>query len=181
LAQQATAPRFDASAPASDDIYPETRMTQTAVALNTDARAAIADALNQAVAETAVTTMLAQNFHWNVTGMGFGPLHDLFQKIYEDHFVAQDDLAERIKALDAHAEGTLAGMIARSKVSEFEGEASDREMIKAMQDAQELLATTLAGAGQMAAEHGDTLTEDLCIARGQEHEKFAWFLRAHLK
>lgn len=156
-------------------------MTQTAVALSTDARTAIADALNQCVAETAVTTMLAQNFHWNVTGMAFGPLHDLFQKIYEDHFIAQDDLAERVKALDAHAEGTLAGMLKRSKVSEFEGTASAEKMIEVMKDAQETLAATLAGAGQLAAEHGDTLTEDLCIARGQKHEKFAWFLRSHLR
>ncbi|MEM9700338.1 MAG: DNA starvation/stationary phase protection protein, partial [Pseudomonadota bacterium] len=57
-------------------------MTETARALSTDARTAIAEALNQAVAETAVTTMMAQNFHWNVTGMAFGPLHELFQKIY---------------------------------------------------------------------------------------------------
>ena len=49
-----------------------------------------------------------------------------------------------------------------------------------MQEAQEILAATLAGAGETAAEAGDTLTEDLCIARGQEHEKFAWFLRSHL-
>ena len=155
-------------------------MTQTAVALATDARTAIAEALNQSVAETAVATMMAQNFHWNVTGMAFGPLHDLFQKMYEDHFVAQDDLAERIRALDAHAEGTLAGMIKRSKVKEFEGKATDKEMIKMLQEAQETLAATLAGAGAVAAEHGDTLTEDLCIARGQTHEKFAWFLRSHL-
>ena len=155
-------------------------MTQTAMALTTDAKAAIADALNQSVAETAVATMLAQNFHWNVTGMAFGPLHDLFQKIYEDHFVAQDDLAERIKALNAHAEGTLAGMLKRSKVSEHDGHATDREMIAAMLEAQETLASTLAGCGELAASHGDTLTEDLCIARGQEHEKFAWFLRSHL-
>ena len=53
-------------------------------------------------------------------------------------------------------------------------------MIKAMQDAQETLAATLAGVGAIAADNGDTLTEDLCIARGQEHEKFAWFLRSHL-
>lgn len=155
-------------------------MTQTAVALSTDSRAAIAEALNQSVAETAVTTMLAQNFHWNIKGMSFGPLHDLFQKIYEDHFVAQDDLAERIRAVDVHAEGTLAGMIARSKVKEHDGHATDKEMIKIMQEAQETLAATLAGCGQLAAEHGDTLTEDLCIARGREHEKFAWFLRSHL-
>ncbi|WP_299919093.1 DNA starvation/stationary phase protection protein [uncultured Roseobacter sp.] len=155
-------------------------MTQTAAALTPDAKSQIADALNQSVAETAVTTMLAQNFHWNVKGMAFGPLHDLFQKIYEDHFVAQDDLAERVRAIDAHAEGTLAGMLKRSKIKEHDGNASDQEMIRMMMDAQVTLASTLAGAGELAASHGDTLTEDLCIARGQEHEKFAWFLRAHL-
>jgi starvation-inducible DNA-binding protein len=156
-------------------------MTQTAAALSQDAQTAIADALNQAVAETAVTTMLAQNFHWNVTGMAFGPLHALFQEIYEDHFQAQDDLAERIKAIDAHAEGTLAGMLARSKVAEHDGHADDKTMIAAMKAAQETLAATLAGCGELAAEHGDTLTEDLCIARGQVHEKFAWMLRAQLR
>jgi len=155
-------------------------LTQTAQTLSTDATAQIAEALNQCVAETAVTTMLAQNFHWNVTGMAFGPLHDLFQKIYEDHFVAQDDLAERIKALDSHAEGTLAGMLKRSKVTEIDGVPNAEEMIRLMNEAQETLAETIAGAGELAAGHGDTLTEDLCIARGQAHEKFAWMLRAHL-
>lgn len=155
-------------------------MTQTATDLSPTAQTAIAEALNQSVAETAVTTMLAQNFHWNVTGMAFGPLHALFQEIYEDHFVAQDDLAERIKALDGHAEGMLAGMLKRSKVPEHDGHTDAATMIKAMQGAQETLSATLAAAGELAAEHGDTLTEDLCIARGQTHEKFAWMLRAHL-
>jgi starvation-inducible DNA-binding protein len=155
-------------------------MTQTAADLSPTAQQAIADALNQCVAETAVTTMLAQNFHWNVTGMSFGPLHDMFQTIYEDHFTAQDDLAERIKALNAHAEGMLAGMLKRSKIAEHDGHATDVEMIKMMQEAQETLAATLAAAGELAAEHGDSLTEDLCIERGQTHEKFAWMLRSHL-
>ena len=46
--------------------------------------------------------------------------------------------------------------------------------------AQEILAETLAGASDAAAVHGDRLTEDLCIERGQVHEKFAWMLRSHL-
>ncbi|MEM6823702.1 MAG: DNA starvation/stationary phase protection protein [Pseudomonadota bacterium] len=154
-------------------------MTQTAAALSIDAQSAIVEALNQSIAETAVTTMLAQNFHWNVTGMSFGPLHALFQEIYEDHFEAQDDLAERIKALDGHAEGMLSAMVKRSKIDEHNGRASDSEMIKVMQAAQEALASTLAGCGELAAKHGDTLTEDMCISRGQTHEKFAWMLRAH--
>ena len=156
-------------------------MTQTAIALTPDARTAIADALQQSVAETTVTTMLAQNFHWNVTGMAFGPLHALFQEVYEDHFTAQDDLAERLRALDVFVDATLAGMVERSKVAEHASRATDQEMIKALLVAQETLAATVAGAGALAAEHGDTLTEDLCIARGQTHEKFAWFLRSHLR
>ncbi|GGG77923.1 DNA starvation/stationary phase protection protein [Salipiger pallidus] len=158
-------------------------MTQTAVDLGTDAQAAICEALNQSVAETVVATMLAQNFHWNVKGMSFGPLHALFQEIYEDHFPAQDDLAERVKALKGHADGVLAQMIDRSKVEEYPNSAtaSAKDMIAALCAAQETLAATLAGAGELAAEHGDTLTEDLCIARGQVHEKFAWILRSHLE
>ena len=155
-------------------------MTQTAVDLSPSAREALVDALNQCVAETAVTTMLAQNFHWNVTGMAFGPLHELFQTIYEDHFTAQDDVAERIKALDGHAEGMLAGMLERSKVTEHDGHADDKTMVGALRDAQVILAATYASAGDLAAKQGDTLTEDLCIERGQIHEKFAWMLRAHL-
>jgi starvation-inducible DNA-binding protein len=156
-------------------------MTQPAADLSPTAQSAICEALNQCVAETAVTTMLAQNFHWNVSGMAFGPLHALFQEIYEDHFTAQDDLAERIKALDGHAEGMLAGMLERSKVSEHDGHADAKTMIEALKNAQETLAATVGACGQLAAEHGDTLTEDLCIARGQTHEKYAWMLRVHLR
>ena len=71
-------------------------------------------------------------------------------------------------------------MLKRSKISEHDGRATDQEMIRMMMEAQETLASTIAGAGQLAADNGDTLTEDLCIARGTAHEKFAWFLRAHL-
>ena len=135
---------------------------------------------SQAVAETAVATMLAQNFHWNVKGMSFGPLHTLFQTLYEDHFVAQDDLAERIRALDCHAEGQLAGMLKRSKITEHDGHQSDKEMIQILLDAQEQLSATLSGLEHVSSENGDTLTEDLAVERGRVHEKFAWMLRAHL-
>ena len=146
----------------------------------TQASAAIVEALNQVIAETAVTTMLAQNFHWNVTGMAFGPLHDLFQKIYEDHFKAQDDLAERIKAIGGHAEGSLAGMVKRSKVSEHNGIASDTDMIKILANAQDIIAQTLIGVSDVASAEADKLTEDLCINRAREHQKFSWMLKSHL-
>ena len=155
-------------------------MTQTAQSLTIDAQAEIVEALNQSVAETVVTTMLAQNFHWNVTGMAFGPLHKLFQEIYEDHFEAQDDLAERIKAIGGHANGKLSDMVAASKVAEHGGQASAEDMVAALADAQRTIAATLTGAAAVANGHGDLLTEDLSISRGQKHEKFAWLLSAHI-
>jgi starvation-inducible DNA-binding protein len=155
-------------------------MSQTAANLTPSAQNLIAEALNQAVAETVVATMLAQNFHWNVKGMSFGPLHTLFQTIYEDHFAGQDELAERIRSIGMHTDGMLSVMLQRSKVKEANGSQNDREMITLLMQAQETLAATLAGVAEVAAENGDLLTEDLAIGRGHVHEKFAWMLRAHL-
>ena len=92
-------------------------------------------------------------------------ISEMFQAIYEDHFQAQDELAERIKALDMHAEGALASMLERSKVKDAEGHLTAREMLQTLLEAQETLAATLAGAGSVAAENGDSLTEDLAIGR----------------
>jgi starvation-inducible DNA-binding protein len=155
-------------------------MSQTAAHLAPSAREAVAAALNQSLAETVVATLLAQNFHWNVKGMAFGPLHALFQTIYEDHFAAQDDLAERARAIDMAAGGSLAGMLKRSKVADHDGQADAATMIRVLLGAQETLAGTLSGLAAVAEAHGDLLTQDLAVERGQVHEKFAWMLRAHL-
>ena len=156
-------------------------MQNLATELEDSALEAIVDGLTQSLSETAVTTMKAQNYHWNVTGMSFGPLHDLFQKIYEDHFEAQDDLAERIKALGGHAEGRLSVHLKRSKIEECDGHVASDAMVEKLAADQEVLAGTLSALADAAEKNGDLLTQDLAIARGQTHEKFAWMLRAHLK
>ena len=156
-------------------------MTFAAEKLDSNGQSEICAVLNTALAETAVTTMMAQNYHWNVTGMNFSSLHQQFQEIYEDHFAGQDDLAERIKAVGGHAEGNLARILERSSIAEPQRTSTPTDMIAALLNAEETLAATLKSSGAFAANFGDTLTEDLCIARGQTHEKFAWMLRAHLR
>jgi len=155
-------------------------MQNVATELDPTAVEKIVEGLTQALAETAVETMKAQNYHWNVTGMSFGALHDLFQKIYEDHFEAQDDLAERIKALGGHAEGRLARHLERANVEECDGKVPADTMVRTLAADQEMIAGALAELAEVAEKNGDLLTQDLAIARGQEHEKFAWMLRAHI-
>jgi len=155
-------------------------MQNVATELDQTAIEAIVEGLTQSLAETVVETMKAQNFHWNVTGMAFGPLHELFQKIYEDHFQAQDDLAERIKALGGHAEGRLSEHLKRANIAESDGVLPAEKMVESLAADQEALAGALAQLSEVAEGHGDLLTQDMAIERGQTHEKFAWMLRAHL-
>ncbi|MEL6292285.1 MAG: DNA starvation/stationary phase protection protein [Pseudomonadota bacterium] len=156
-------------------------MAELATEISPDAVAEIANGLTQSLAETAVTTLKAQNYHWNVEGMAFGPLHALFQEIYEDHFTGQDELAERIKALDAHAEGRMAAYLERSKIKECDGKISAADMIAKLQGDQETLSSTLRALAAVAESHNDIVTNDLAIERADRHDKFAWILRSHLK
>ncbi|MEM7042751.1 MAG: DNA starvation/stationary phase protection protein [Pseudomonadota bacterium] len=113
--------------------------------------------------------------------MGFSPLHELFPTMYEDHFVAQDDLAERIKALDAHAEGRYAEFLRRSAIEECDGKIDAKAMIRNLQLDQEMLSATFTALAAVAEKHGDVVTNDMAIERAQVHDKFAWMLRSHLR
>ncbi|MEL6948109.1 MAG: DNA starvation/stationary phase protection protein [Pseudomonadota bacterium] len=156
-------------------------MAFVAAKMEPKAKAAVVEGLTQGLADTAVTTVKAQNYHWNVVGMAFGPLHDLFQTIYEDHFGAQDEVAERIKALDGHAEGMMSAWLARTAVKEKDGHASDRDMVADMLEAQETMSATMSALCSVSDEHGDWATNDLATERVAAHDKFAWMLRALLR
>jgi starvation-inducible DNA-binding protein len=155
-------------------------MKNIKVEIAPDAKTEICDALTQSLAETSVLTLKAQNFHWNVTGMSFGALHALFQKIYEDHFEGQDELAERIRALEGHADGRYAEFLKRSAVAESDGRLSAKEMVEALKSDEETASATLRALAELAEQHGDMVTNDLALGRAHEHDKFAWMLRAHL-
>lgn len=156
-------------------------MSSIATSLAPDASAEIVDALTQSVADLSVETMKAQNYHWNVKGMAFGPLHALFQEIYEDHFGGQDELAERVKALGGHAEGRLSAFLARTRLKECDGRVDAQTMIANLKADQEALSSQLTALAELADKHGDLVTNDLAIERAAAHDKFAWMLAAHLE
>lgn len=160
-------------------------MTLTALktpeGLASNSAAEIIDKLTVAVAETSVTQMKAQNFHWNVKGMAFGPLHELFGKIYSDHQAAIDDLAERIKALGGHAEGRYARYLQLSSVQESDGRQPAADMIAQLMKDQRTLSATFRSLAEMAETRDDVVTNDMAITRAEAHDKFAWMLAAHLE
>jgi len=141
----------------------------------------VIEQLQQSLSETIVVTSKAQIYHWNVTGMSFGPLHALFQDIYEDHFAAQDDLAERIRALGGRADGRPSVALKKSSVAECDGNLKAEEMVERLADDERKLSDTLSNAAKAAEQVGDVASHDLAVARVATHDKFAWMLESHLE
>lgn len=143
-------------------------------------RSAVIDKIAVALRQTMVETAKAQTYHWNVTGIAFAPLHALFQEIYEDHFAAQDALAERIKALGGHADGRLSKAVEENSIDECAGAISAEAMVATLSEDQRTIARTMTSLVQLAERSGDAVTADLATERAMIHEKFAWMLAAHL-
>src|SRR5690606_30173843 len=55
--------------------------------------------LSRLLADEHVLYLRLRNYHWNLVGMAFGPLHALFQQQYEALAGEIDDIAERIRML----------------------------------------------------------------------------------
>lgn len=55
--------------------------------------------LREIVGKMHAGAALARIAHWNVTGMTFGPLHELFGTVYSDLAGMEDTIAERVRAL----------------------------------------------------------------------------------
>lgn len=155
-------------------------MSVHSISLRTGSSTETVQQLRKALAETKLETAKAQTFHWNVKGMAFGPLHNLFQEIYEDHFEAEDTLAERMRALDVIADGRLREVLAASSLIESDPHLKAEEMVSALADDQWQLSETMQDLAKAAETEGDQVTADMAIERAQIHDKFAWMLRSHL-
>lgn len=123
----------------------------------------------------------AQNFHWNVEGMFFEPLHNLFGKIYEEVYDSIDTFAEEIRSLGTY---TPASFQRLSMLSQVEDET---EILEAKQMVQELLVDNekmkvilkkLFEMSEAAGEHGFS---DFIAGRLDAHSKHGWMLKATLK
>lgn len=80
---------------------------QPQIGIPESSRVASIDALSACLADTYTLYLETQMFHWNVTGMVFKPLHELFEEQYRELSGAVDGVAERIRTLGAFAPGSF--------------------------------------------------------------------------
>jgi starvation-inducible DNA-binding protein len=141
---------------------------------------AIIDGLQNLLADTYLLYIKAQGFHWNVTGPNFGPLHQLFQTQYEELALANDLIAERIRAVGGFAAGSCADFTKNSSLNEVSDIPDATNMIRGLYEDHALIADECRSFVEKLDDLDDKITEHLVSDRAMAHDKMAWMLKSHL-
>ena len=151
------------------------------IGLSEEAVTVSMQALKQYLADSLVLYVKTQGCHWNVVSSDFGPLHELFQKQYEDLADANDETAERMRSLGQWAPSTIPAILESKTLSDFDSsEQPDMVMVQALLSDHESMCQFLRTAIPSVQSGGDEVTADYFIERLTVHEKTAWFLRSTL-
>lgn len=156
-----------------------TATAQTAKTTRKDNR--LADALNLVLADSYALMGLTHLAHWNVEGSDFFALHKAFEHQYESLFEAVDEIAERVRALDAYSIGGLAKLAKTAGIEEFSSPMPQKDYVAALVVAHEKVVSDAVRTRELAGETNDLQTQDLMIKRLQWHEKTLWMLKSYLK
>lgn len=150
--------------------------------LSEETREKVIEILNARLADASDLKSQAKQAHWNVKGMHFFQLHELFDQIATAVEGHMDLIAERTTSLGGTAFGTVRVAAQRSTLSEYPLEITDGT---AHVDA---LSTALADFGKTVRQNidettelGDADTADLFTEVSREIDKLLWFVEAHIQ
>jgi starvation-inducible DNA-binding protein len=155
-------------------------MSNTA-SINANAKVSVEKALQETLADSFMVYFKTHSFHWNVEGAHFHSLHGMFEEQYNEIWVALDDIAERLRALDAYAPLNFAELAKHASISETGQMPDATSMVKMLAEDNAALVAQMQGAVIIAQEAGDEATADLLITRIAAHEKAAWMLKSTAK
>lgn len=158
------------------------QLHQTKNGLSQETREKVIDILNARLADASDLKSQAKQAHWNVKGIHFFQLHELFDQVATAVEAHMDLIAERATALGGTALGTVRVAAQNSSLSEYPLEITDGT---AHVDA---LSTALADFGNVVRRNidetndlGDADTADLFTEVSREIDKLLWFVEAHIQ
>jgi starvation-inducible DNA-binding protein len=157
-------------------------MHKTKIDISEDVRGRMVEILNDRLADAIDLKSQAKQAHWNVKGMNFIALHELFDKVsteVEDHI---DTIAERVTTLGGTAAGTVRIAAQRSSLSEYPLEITDgHSHVDALSNALSDFGKKVRANIDDADASGDKDTADLFTGISREIDKHLWFVEAHIQ
>jgi starvation-inducible DNA-binding protein len=138
--------------------------------------------LNQRLADASDLKSQAKQAHWNVKGMNFIALHELFDQVASELDPHVDDIAERITTLGGVALGTVRVAAQNSSLSEYPLEISDGAAhVDALSNALADFGKKVRADIDATDELGDKDTADLFTGISRSIDTLLWFVEAHLQ
>jgi len=160
----------------------ENTMSVQDLGLKSADRKHVAQGLTRVLASTYMLYVKTHNYHWNVTGPLFQPLHGLFEEQYTHLAKSVDEIAERIRSLGYRAPGTMQEFLKLSHTQEDapEQQPEAEDMLMNLQQDHEAISSAGRKLIHLAQDAGDDATSDLVTKQIEFHEKTAWMLRSFL-
>ena len=154
----------------------------TRIDLSAESRVQTIALLNQTLAFTLDLKTQIKQAHWNVKGMDFYQLHELFDEMATEVEDYSDLFAERITALGGTAMGTVRVAAQQSGLPEYPFDILEgKHHVTALADRFAPYAKLLRDGIAATAELGDADTSDLYTEVSRGIDKRLWFLEAHLQ
>ena len=158
------------------------KLHKTSIDLNSETREQVVTLLNQQLADTFDLYSQTKQAHWNVKGMQFIQLHELFDKLAADLLPYVDDIAERVTSLGGTALGTARMSATASRLPEYSAKTFDgQESVEALVTRYAELAASTRAAIDTADDLDDADTADLFTGVSRGLDKSLWFLEAHVQ
>lgn len=166
----------------TDVSFPPTQLFPTRDPLPEPARRDLIDRLNRDLADTTFLLTHTKFAHWNVKGMAFWGLHDLFDELAAVLAVHIDHIAERVTALGGQAMGTAGMAVANCRLPAMPSDAvTGGEYVDLLAERLSFHDTNLYDDIDTATSYGEPDTADLLNEVSREVTQYLWFLEAHLQ
>lgn len=138
-------------------------------------------ALKIAFASEFAFYLKAHFFHWNVEGIHFKELHDLFGDIYEEVQESIDDFAEKIRMTGTYTPGSFQRFSMLTQVDDETSIPNAEQMVAELLADSEKMSKIFGMVFELSEREQQHGLSDFLASRQDAHQKNSWMLRATLK
>jgi starvation-inducible DNA-binding protein len=154
---------------------------KTLNSLDSNVKSAMIGLLNARLADSIDLALATKQAHWNVKGLQFIAVHEMFDKLRGELDGYVDTVAERVTALGGTALGTTQTTAKATTLPAYPTDiVAVEDHLKALIERLGKTANAVRANIDTAGEAGDTGTTDLFTQMSRDLDKWLWFLESHI-
>lgn len=142
----------------------------------------IVENLKQLQADAHAMYVKVHNYHWNIEGMDFYPVHNQTEEIYTNFSSLYDEVAERVLQLGEEPYLTLSDLVNSTKIEEESNSRfRSKEVVEKIVNDYNYFLRSFRALSEIAGESGDKTTEAFADEKVAKLEKDLWMIGNMLK